>query len=62
MLRGFHVHIDGNQNICLTLLHSEQPKLYRVLALSSAIGLCLAVLSLIKLRDKKEKDCSKILS
>ena len=62
LLRGFHVHVDGNQNICLTLLHSERPKLYRVLALLSAIGLSLAVLSAIKLRDKNEKDCSKILS
>ena len=26
-------------NVCLTLLHSEWPKLYRVLAILSAIGL-----------------------
>ena len=27
------------EQICLTLLHSERPKLYRVLAVLSAIGL-----------------------
>ena len=41
----------NNQPVELTLLHSEQPKLYRVLAILSAIGLSLKRVKLFSSPD-----------
>ena len=39
MANGVGLDDDLNKNISLTLLHSERPKLYAILAFLSAIGL-----------------------
>ena len=42
-------------NVCLTLMHSQRPKVYGVLAFLSAVGLKIPVLIQGKLEAAKER-------